>query len=171
MSIVKSKTSLPFKNNGSSVLSTSPTSALANVVAVGSEQDQLYKTGPVDNIDADKALSSGLFAYNSSIPVAKKLSTMLSAVSNNVLLSGAAQPGQRRKVHKLEGVTTSLVTTAIREGYYNVVTGEFASPYPSGSVDSFGTDDAVDQNELQYMYGSLTPAMASYGADNLSYNI
>lgn len=171
MSTVKAKTLLPTKNAGLSVLSTAPTSDLANVVAVGAEQDQLYKTGPVDNIYTDKALAGGSFAYNSNSPVAKKLSTMLSGVANDVLLSGAAQPGQRRKVHKLEGLTTSLVTTAIREGYYNVVTGQFASPYPSGSVDSFGTDDAVTSHELQYMYGHPVPAMASYGADNFSYNI
>jgi len=171
MSTVKAKTLLPVKNAGSSVLSTSPDSDLANVVSVGSNVNQLYKTGPVDNNDADKALTAGSFAYNSNTPVAKKLSTMLSGISNDVLLSGAAQPGQRRKVHKIEGLTTSLVTTAIRQGHYNVTTGEFASPFPSGSTDSFGTDDAVTQHELQYRYGAPLPAMASYGEDNFSYNI
>ena len=170
MSTVKAKTSLPVKNAGTSITSTSANSAFANMVAVSSESDQVYVTGPIDNNDADKALSSGSFAYNSNSPVAKKLTTSLSGVSNTTLLSGAAQPGQRRKVNKIEGLTTSLVTTAIRNGDYNLTTGEFTTP-PSGSVDSFGSDDAVDKNELQYMYGSLIPAMASYGANNLSYNI
>ena len=166
MSTVKAKTSLPVKNSGSSVLSAAPTSDFANIVAIGSEHDQLYRTGPLDNNDADKALAGGSFAYNSSTPVAKKLSTMLSGVANDVLLSGAAQPGFRRRVNKIEGLTTSLVTTAIREGQYNSVTGKFDAMYPSGINDSFGTDDAVTSNELQYMYGNPVPASGEYGADN-----
>lgn len=170
MSTIKAKSLLDKKNNGGSVLSGSSSTVL-NTVNLGSQDVDSMK--PVDGDDASKALSGGTFAYDASGAeiVAKKVSTTLSGVSNDVLLSGAAQPGQRSKVHKIEGLTTSLVTTAIRQGHYNVTTGEFASPFPSGTTDSFGTDDAVTSNELQYMYGNPKPAMASYGGDNLSYNI
>ena len=139
---VKAKVLLDEKNNGGSVLSTTSSSVM-NQVSVGTESDQLYMTTPVSGVDSTTALGGGTFAYNSSSPVAKKLTTMLSGVSNDVLLSGAAQPGLRSAVHKIEGITTSKVTTAMRLGHFNYVTGKFDPTTPSGVSDSFGADDAV----------------------------
>lgn len=165
MSTIKAKSLLDEKNNGGSVLAAGTNTAL-NTVSLGSPDVDSMK--PVDGDDTNKALAGGTFAYDASGAeiVAKKVSSTLSGVSNDVLLSGAAQPGQRRAVNKIEGLTTSKVTTAIRAGEYNVTTGEFSGGYPQSSVDSFGTDDAVTSNELQYMYGNPVPASGAYGSDN-----
>ena len=161
MATTKAVSLLETNNDGGSVLS-GGTNTQLNTVSHGQVQVQTMK--PVDGEDTDKALSAGTFAYDNDSPVAKKVSTTLSGVSNDVLKSGAAQPGLRRKVNKIEGLTTSKVTSALRGGYYNHVTGEFDNAYPQSSSDSFGTDDAVTSSELQYMYGNPIPASGEYGS-------
>jgi hypothetical protein len=165
MSTIKAKSLLDEKNDGGSVLAGGTNTGL-NTVDLGSPDVDAMK--PVDGANTDKALAGGTFAYDSvgNEIVAKKVSTTLSGTANSVLLSGAAQPGQRKAVNKIEGLTTSKVTSAIRAGEYNIVTGEFGGGYPQSSVDSFGTDDAVTSNELQYMYGNPVPASGAYGSDN-----
>lgn len=159
MATTKAVSLLDTKNNGGSVLS-GGTNTQLNTVAHGAPEVGVMK--PVDGTDTNKALSGGTFAYDNVTPVAKKVSTTLSGVANDVLKSGAAQPGLRRKVNKIEGLTTSKVTSALRGGYYNSVTGKFDSSYPQSSNDSFGTDDAVTSSELQYMYGNPVPASGDY---------
>lgn len=161
MATTKAVSLLDTNNDGGSVLS-GGTNTQLNTVSHGQVQVQTMK--PVDGTDTDKALSAGTFAYDNDTPVAKKVSTTLSGVSNDVLKSGAAQPGLRRKVNKIEGLTTSKVTSALRGGYYNHVTGKFDNTYPQSSSDSFGTDDAVTSSELQYMYGNPVPASGEYGS-------
>ena len=165
MSTTKAKTLLDEKNDGGSVLA-GGTNTKLNTVSHGQVEVQSMK--PIDGDDTDKALAGGTFAYDSAGNeiVAKKVSTTLSGVSNTFLRSGAAEPGLRRQVNKIEGLTTSKITTALRGGFYNHVTGDFDGGYPQSSVDSFGTDDAVTSNELQYMYGNPVPASGEYGADN-----
>lgn len=166
MSTQKAISSAGQVNNGGSILSGGNNTAL-NTVAHGTVKVQSMK--PVDGVDTNKALSSGSFAYDSvgSEIVAKKVTTELAGgVSNTFLRSGAAVPGERRKVNKIEGLKTSKVTTALRTGKYNHVTGAFDNGYPQASDDSFGNDDATTAAELQFMYGSTVPGNAEYGADN-----
>lgn len=166
MSTIKAKSSLSEVNNGGSVLSGGTNTAL-NTVSHGQVDVQSMK--PVDGTDTDKALSAGVFAYDdaSSEIIAKKVTTRLAgAVDNDFLRSGAAEPGLRRKANKIEGLKTLKVTTDLRAGKFNHVTGKWDSGYPQTSDDNFGTDDAVESAELQYMYGNPVPASGEYGGDN-----
>lgn len=166
MATQKAKSLLDEKNDGGSVIAGGSNTGL-NSIDLGSPQN-IDSMKPVDGDDTDKALAGGMFAYDPSGSeiVSKRVSTTLAGVSQDVLLSGAAQPGLRRQVHKIEGLDTSLVTTAIRDGHFNLVTGKFEAPYPSGQADSFGTDDAVTSNELQFKSAAPVPISADYGENN-----
>lgn len=98
----------------------------------------------IDGDDADKALSAGVFAYNNESPIAKRVTDTLSTVSNDVLLSGAAQPSLVRSIHELEVLRTRRLTTAIRQNKWNEFTGEFDAGYPVVTVDTLATDNAAN---------------------------
>ncbi len=163
MSTTTAKGSGSTDNDGGAVLSGGTTTVLTRATLGRMES---IDNKPVDGGDADKALSAGTFAFDNNSPVAKRVTTTLSGVSKTFLQSGAAAPGTRRQVAKIEGLTTSKVTTAIRNGKFNSVSGVFDGGFPQSSTDSFGTDDAVTSSELQYMHGNPIPASGSYGGDN-----
>ena len=169
MSTKKAKSANAQKNDGGSVLSGATNTAL-NSIDFG--QEVFRSTKPqVASADLQKSISAGTFAFDDSGTgiVAKKVNSTLSGAANTFLRSGAATTADgpiRAKVHKIEGLTTSKITTSLRGGEYNHVSGVFDGGKPASSVDSFGTDDAVTSNELQYMYGNPVPASGSYGGNN-----
>lgn len=138
----------------------------------------------IDNNSADPALTSGAFAYNNDRPVAKKTTTSLAGVSNDVLLSAAGQPGLVRSIHRQEVVRTRRLATAIRLGRWNIFKGKFlnnqtqASQPPTVAVDPFwdnannttsvtSTDEAASPTrsvpgELVYRDGSALPVTDVY---------
>lgn len=120
------------------------TSSLLVGVAVSREDVGVFGSTVVDNNDADKALGAGVFAYDNESPVAKRLTSSLSTVSNDYLLSGAADPTGRRSIHKLEVVTSRLQTTAIREGRWNDYTGQYDPGYPLVVTDTYASDNAAN---------------------------
>lgn len=135
---------------------------------LGGSNVGVFGSTPVDGDNADKALSGGTFAYNNESPVAKRVSTSLSGVSNTVLRSGAAQPGLVRSIHKLETLRTRRLTTAIRAGYWNIFSGTFSTP-PTVAVDSLATDNAATPTRsvpgsLVYKTGKLAPVQDVYKA-------
>lgn len=152
--------------NGGSVAKASDSSLLDGV------QTSYYAAGVfastvLDNNHANKAISAGTFAYNNKKPVAKRVSTTISGVSNNVLRSGAAEPTLVQSVHKIqvqgmgysEGVRTLKQTTAIRDGYFNIYTGKFDPGYPASSVDTLSlapTYQDVAANPTRVVPGALT---------------
>jgi hypothetical protein len=137
----------------------------------------VFASTVIDNNSADKALVAGTFAYDNERPVAKKLTTSLSGVENDVLLSGASDPSNIRSIHKLEVVRTRRQTSAIRSGNFNDFTGKFDSGYPVNVVDEFydvstntlsetSTDNAATPTrqvpgELTYLVG-VAPVNADY---------
>jgi hypothetical protein len=139
-----------------------------NVTSVGSVV--------VDSTNTDKAVSAGVFSYNNQLPVAKRLTTSLSTVSNTVLSSGAAQPTLVKSVHKLlvknnsnnlvDGIRTYKIATAIRSGLFNIYTGKFTSS-PTVSVDEFAEDSVgnasrSNQGSLVYRTGSRSVTSQNY---------
>lgn len=120
------------------------TSSLLVGVATSREDVGVFGSTVIDNNDADKALNAGVFAYDNEKPIAKRLTTSLSTVSNDYLLSGAADPTERRSIHKLEVLRSRLATTAIREGHWNEYTGQYDPGYPLVVTDSLGTDNAAN---------------------------
>ena len=106
--------------NGGSSTKIGSSSTLLDNVNVYRYNDNVFASTVLDNDSADKALSAGTFAYDNQRPVAKKVTTSLSGVSNTVLRSGASQPGLIRSIHRQEKVRTTRLTTAIRAGYWNI---------------------------------------------------
>jgi hypothetical protein len=121
----------------------------------------------VNDANTDPAISGGVFAYDRSTPVAKRLTTVIAGSANNSgLLSGAASPALRNAVHKIEAVTTRRVATAIRNGSLNIYTGLF-SVAPTNASDSFGNDVAARPTrsvpgKLVYKLGQKSPVVDSY---------
>lgn len=134
---------------------------LANVT-VSRVNTEVFASTVLDNSWADEALSGGTFAYNNKRPVAKRLTTTLSGVSNTVLESGADQPGLIRSIHKLEVLRSRRLTSAIRANKYNRVTGQWSAGYPVVAVDTLETDTAATPTrdvpgQLTYKLGNPVP--------------
>lgn len=140
---VPSNLSTLASNNGGSATKVTTTDLVSGVAILDSEVG-VFGSTVVYGVGTEKSLSAGVFAYDNESPVAKKLTTSLSTVSNNYLLSGAADPTERRSIHKLEVLRSRLTTTAIREGYWNEYTGQFDPGYPLVVTDSLGTDNAAN---------------------------
>jgi len=159
-------TSTSTRNNGGAVIKAGTSATLVDNVALGYSNVGVFGSSVADGTNTDKALSAGTFSFNNQSPIAKRVTTTLSGVSNTYLQSGAAKPGIIRSIHKLEVVRTRRLTTAIRAGYWNIYSGSFTAP-PTVAVDSFASDDAASPSrsapgELTYMTGSVVPVQDDY---------
>jgi len=98
----------------------------------------VYSIGSIviDGEDTDPALDNGEFAYNNRTPIAKRISTNLGGVDNDVLLSGAAAPDLITGIHKLESIITRRQSTSFRNGDFNSYTGKFTTD-PQTPTDTF----------------------------------
>jgi len=122
--------------NGGSVAKASDSSLLDGV------QTSRYSSGVfgstvLDGDNTDKALPGGVFGYDNEQPVAKRISTSLANVNNDVLQSGASQPQLTKSIHKIEKINTRKLTTAIRNNKWNEYSGNFDVGYPEVSEDVF----------------------------------
>lgn len=138
------------------------TTSLLDGVGVSRYNSTVFASTVLDNGWANEAVSAGTFAYNNVKPVAKRVSTALSGVSNTVLQSGAAQPGLIRSIHKLEVLRTRRFTAAIRANKYNRYTGDWDAGYPVVAVDTLATDNAANPSrsapgQLTYKLGQPAP--------------
>jgi len=160
-------------NNGSGTATKISSTNLLGGVSVSRFNNEVFASTVIDNDSADKALSGGAFAFNSSLPVAKKYSVSLAGVSNNVLRSGAAQPGLLRGVHKRESIRTYKIATAIRLGKWNAYKGKFLNNQnqtvenPTSTNDSLATDNAAvvtrsNPGKLVFMSNNPEPTVKSY---------
>jgi len=152
--------------NGGSVAKAS-NSSLLDGVTVARYDAGVFGSTVLDNNQTDKALSAGTFAYNNSKPIAKRVTTEINGLSNDILLSGASVPSLTHSIHKIqvstmgysEGVRTTKLTSAIREGKWNEYTGEFEAGYPQSSVDTLSlspTYQDVAANPSRGTPGKLT---------------
>lgn len=123
-------------NNGG-VATRTGTSTKLNSVKISRFNTVVFASTVLDNSWADEAVSAGSFAYNNQKPVAKRVTTKLSGVSNTVLRSGADQPALVRSIAKQETIRSNRVTSAIRSNKYNRVTGAWDSGYPVVAVDNW----------------------------------
>jgi len=149
-------------NGGSVTRGGTVASALLDDVDVTRHNADVFGSTVLDNSWAHEALSAGTFAYDNQSPVAKRLTSSLSGVSNTVLRSGAAVPENVRSIHKLETLRSRRYATAIRNNKYNRFTGEFDGGFPVVAVDSLSTDNAANPTrtspgQLTYKGGALLP--------------
>jgi hypothetical protein len=157
-----STTSSSTKNNGGTGLNVGNTSTVLETRALGTSDVGVFASTPVDNAWADEAVSDGVFAYNNSRPVAPRLTTTLSGVTNNALLSGANVPGLLRSIHKIEALRTTKTSSGIRANKYNRFTGAWDAEYPQVSNDSLSEDTAANPTrsapgQLTYKLGNPVP--------------
>ena len=169
-----SVTNQSTNNNGGSVVNGGSTTMLDSV-DLGYSDVGVFGSSVVDGTDTDKALSAGTFSFSNQRPVAKRVSSSLSGVSNTVLRSGAGQPGLMRSIHKLEVLTTRRLTTAIRAGKWNIFKGAFlnnqnqAADNPTVATDSLASDNAATPTrdvpgELVYKTSAPVPVQDNYKA-------
>lgn len=150
----------PVKNNSGSAINIGSASKLLAGESLSDIATSVGVVGSVvvDGTDTDKAVSANAFAKNTSKPLALRLDAPLNKASSSV----------RRAVHKIEGLSTRRVATAIRAGNYNIYTGQFSSA-PTVANDSFGQDDAATPTdavpgELTYRTGAKKPVNNDYKA-------
>jgi hypothetical protein len=137
-------------------------------VGVSRYNDSVFASTVIDNSWADKALTSGTFAYKNNRPVGQRVSSTISGVSNSAILSGADVPGQIRGINYRVVYRNRLDTTAFRAGYFNLYTGKY-SPKPSVVTDTVSTDEAATVSRsspgtLAYKGGALNPVQKAYPA-------
>ena len=172
-----STTGTSTKNVGGAAINAGSNN-LIDKVSLGTQNVGVFGSTVIDNGWADEALSAGTFKYDNPKPIAKRLTTTLSGVSNNVLQSGASKPGLVRNIHKLEVLRSRRLTTAVRAGLWNIYAGRFMNNQngntqnPTVAVDSLAADGAASPTQsapgqLVYMAGGKNPV---YGNDaNTSY--
>lgn len=169
-----SVTTSSTSNNGGSTIKAG-TSTVLNNVNLGYYNSGVFGSSVADGTDTDKALSAGTFSHNNQRPIAKRVTEELSGVANTTLQSGAGQPGLIRSIHKLEVLRTRRLTTAIREGKWNIFKGAFlnnqtqAVDNPVVATDSLATDSAATPSrsipgKLVYKTGAPVPVQDDYKA-------
>ena len=160
MSIHAAINGQPVKNNSGSAINVGSSSLVLVGKSLSDAATARTSVGSVvvDGDDTDKAVSANTFAKNTSKPLAIRLDAPLNKASSST----------RRALHKIEGLSTRRVATAIRAGYYNISTGLFSTA-PTVASDSFGQDDAATPTsavpgELTYKTGAYKPVNADYKA-------
>lgn len=157
------------KDVGGSATKITSTSQLDGV-AIDRYDAGVFGSTVLDNSVANKALSSGTFAYNNNDGLIRRVTVYLSGVYNKVL-SNAASSGYETAIHDNVKSYTAKVRTALEAGKFNEVTGEWEAGYPENSVDNFGIDNAAavsraDQDSLTYMVNGKTATTTSYTSKN-----
>lgn len=160
------------RNNGGAATRLTSTT-LMDGVSISRYPTSAFGSTVLDNSYADKALTAGTFKYDNLRPIAPRLSTVLAGVSNTVLRNGANVPSLTRSIAKQEKQRTPLITTAIRNGDWNIYSGVY-SPALSGQLDkSFGDSLYNDKaaiptrsapGRLIYKGGALNPVTGGYAA-------
>lgn len=153
------------KNNSGSVINGGSTVVL-KAVKLGYDDVGVFGTKVVEGKETAKALSAGTFSYANKKPIAKKVSTSLSGVNNDVLKSGAARPELVNSIHKIQAFRTRRQSVAFVSGNWNMFTGKFATD-PVVAVDTLQQDVAANPTRdvpgsLQYMSGGKTPKQDTY---------
>lgn len=166
-------------NNGGTVRANGGAGGTFATIPTNRQPTTVFGSTPVDNADADKAVSDGQFAYDNQRPLSKKVTNVLAGgVSADFMLSGAGDPTNIQSIHKIESVTTRKLTTAIRDNRWNEYSGKFDPGYPEVQNDVFYSirdggiladivDDAANPSrtnpgDLTYMQGNPNPVSSDY---------
>lgn len=149
-------TSTSTKNYGGVVKTNGDGSAPVSTEKVVLADEGVFASVVIDGSENDKALSSGTFAYNNSSPIAIKVTQELSGVPNNFLISGANDVENIKSIqyqliddsgNLIDGVRTTQITKAIRNGKWDIYSGKFDAGYPQLSVDTFEGIDGTSGDE------------------------
>ena len=169
-------------NNGGTAINVGSSSSVLSNQSLGRDDQGVFGSTVIAVASgdyADPALSAGVFAYNNVDPISIKITdTLAGTVSNDALLSGAAD-NNRRSIHRQEVVRTTRTTTAIRAGEWNIYSGSWGTPPTTAVDDHFdnandttsvtSTDEAASPSrdvpgELVYKLGQPVPVQVDYEA-------
>jgi hypothetical protein len=115
----------------------------------------VFGSSVIDGSDTNAALTLGIFAYNNSRPIGKKITTKINTTTNSVLLSGALIPSLIQSIKKIkvcnnegcfDGVRTLQTTKAIRNNQFNIYTGKFNEGFPLSGEDFYEEDKEANVN-------------------------
>lgn len=153
-------------NNGGTMVANG-TSAALNSIGTSTTKVGVFGSTPVQNDDVRLAISGGEFAHNHTLPITKRVTTELGGVDTDVLATTAGQPQLIRSINKVENITTTKFTSAIREGKYNIYTNVWESGYPVTVTETFATDTAANPTRevpgsLTFMYGGPVASGTDY---------
>lgn len=178
MSTQKAVSAKSIVNNGGSVVNGGTDfdyhSVLTNRRTTANTNLGVFGSTVVQGTGVATSTSSPYFAEVNEV-LAKRVK---SSNTNNVLLSGAADPVRRRSINRMEAVRTTLWSTAYRANKFSLYHGRFVSGYPEVSVDdaivvSGGVyqDKAADPTrsapgKLVYRTGAKVPVASNYSAKN-----
>lgn len=166
-------------NNGGTAINVG-TSSVLDTRALGVEDLGVFASTPIDDGNADKALSGGTFKYENQRGVIQRVTSSLAGgVANDFLTHAADDVSNADSIHSIGSISTVRLTTAIRAGNWNPYTGTFSSG-PTAAVDNFydiadaDTADAANDNEASvsrsstgefvYKLGQPVPVQADYPA-------
>lgn len=154
-------------NGGASTRVGSGNSILDNVETSSVDNGGVFASTVLDNNISNKALDGGVFAHNTNRPIAKRLTSELSTVSNDYLVSGALLPSNIRSIHFIESYRTRKDSSAMRDNKYDMVNGVWESGYPVSSLDDFGDDFAANPSRnfpgyLVFISNGVTLLSTSY---------
>lgn len=157
-------------NDGGTMVSNGSATAL-DTTSPNPVKVDVFGSTPIDNDDANKALSGGTFAHNHTAPITKRVTTELGGVASDALSTTGGTPDNIRSIHKLETLTTRRLTTALRANKWNEVTGVWESGYPVNATDTLATDTAATPTRevpgsLNFLYGGPTPSGVDYSSKN-----
>jgi hypothetical protein len=159
--------------SGSDVLSTS---------ALGTPDNGVFASTPIDDAGADKALSGGTFAFDGGSGAIQRVTKTLSGVSKDFLQYAADDVSNARSIHKREHVRTTDLATKIRAGAWVPYSGVFnpalaasndqfwsisADALQSASSDNAAAPTRAVPGELTFQYGAASgPKSVDYSAKN-----
>lgn len=159
MSVNKAKSTAVFKNNGGSGMN------------VGTPSNSPITSNLTSNMSKNGDFGSKVVATNDVTTANIFDIAQLNDITETLnTLYQEPKPGLTQSIHKTEGATSLLYTTAFRNGYYNMYNGSFLVA-PGVQSDSFGNDEAARPSravpgELVYKTGAKVPVQDDYEAKN-----
>ena len=174
-------------NNAGTALAGGTSASTVDKLALGkSFTGTAFASSPVDDGEADKALSGGTFAFDGGRGAIQRVTETLAGVSKPFLVNAADDTVHSRSIARQEQVSTVRTTTSIRAGDFNPFgiadqRSNFSSA-PTAAVDdhysisAVGTQTASSDTagsptrsapgEFNFLYGNPVTSGAKYSAKN-----
>ena len=177
-------TATSTKNNGGVSKNVSGSSVLSdsNLPTFGTpDRGGVFASTPVDDDNADKALSGGTFAFDGGSGAIQRVTKTLSGVSKDFLQYAADDVSNARSINKREHVRTTDLATKIRAGAWVPFSGVFfpalaatndqfwsisGDTLQSASSDEAAAPTRAVPGELSFHDGSPTIKNADYSPKN-----
>ena len=142
-----------IKNNGGTALKAgTPSSIYDSALSTFSNNTRTlnfpFGSTVVDGINVTGSSQNSLAPIPNNLnqkPLIKRATKTIALQSNNVLQSpGNLSTSLTSSIHNIESYRTRLEHSAYKDGYLNILTGQFDAGYPDNQRDEFGADSAAN---------------------------